>query len=145
MKKYLFIVSCVLAATVAHGKSDDFDKAMNSFAAMFKRYGTAVKSPAVFTVKYLQAQDCTEIPALLKNTPPAYPEKLKEQKVEGAALIELLVGTDGVPFQVQATRATHKDFADAAVASVSSWRFKPGTRKGKPVVVYLKVPLVFSL
>jgi TonB family protein len=130
---------------MASAKSEQFGKAFDRVLEMFKRCGTVVDAPAVFTAKYLLAQDCTEKPVALKIVPPAYPEKLKEKKIEGAAFVEFLVGTDGVPFQVQATKATQRDFAEAAVASVACWRFKPGICHGKPVVVFLKVPLLFEL
>ena len=145
MKACVLLILCLLTAANASAKSDSFGKAIDKVGEMFKQYGTPVDAPAVFDGRYLQVQDCSEKPAALKIAYPVYPEKLKEKKIEGAALVAFLVGPDGVPFQIQATKATHKDFADAAVACISSWRFKPGMRHGKPVVVFLQVPLLFQL
>jgi len=76
---------------------------------------------------------------------PVYPFKLKLNKVSGEAVIAFLVTTKGRTEQVQVVRATHRGFADAAIAAVKQWQFKPAIKDGKTVNCQMTLPIAFNL
>ena len=76
---------------------------------------------------------------------PQYPFALRRDKVEGEAVTEFIVDTEGNVQRAHAVRATHPAFADAAVAAVSKWKYKPGMKNGRAVNTRMQVPIVFTL
>ena len=51
----------------------------------------------------------------------------------------------GVPTNVHVTRAWGMGLDEKAIDALQKWRFRPGTRDGKPVPVTLVVEISFSL
>jgi TonB family protein len=76
---------------------------------------------------------------------PQYPFALRRANIEGEAVTEFIVDTQGNVQRAYALRATHPEFADAAVAAVSKWKFKPGMKNGRTVNTRMQVPIVFTL
>jgi len=101
----------------------------------------------VFTGEYFTEVDTPptitrgmEIPAS-----PVYPSELKLNKVSGEAVIAFLVMANGQTDQVQVVRATHRGFADAAIAAVKQWHYKPAIKDGKPVNCRMQTPIGFNI
>jgi len=84
------------------------------------------------------------LPEAILRVPPNYPDEARRQHVEGTVLLQALVGKDG---NVHDTRVLHSIPAldSAAVAAVRQWHFKPATSEGKPIAVWVAVPVKFSL
>ena len=84
-----------------------------------------------------------ELPEAVTKFPPEYPEG-SHTSVEGTVLIQALVGKDG---RVKDTRVIKSIplLDEAAVAAVRKWVFKPAMSSGKPVAVWVAVPISFSL
>jgi TonB family protein len=88
----------------------------------------------------------SELDAPLKpiHTPaPAYPRSL-DQAVSGEAVVEFLVCEHGRPLLPRIISASQPEFGYAAVQGVSDWRFEKPTRKGKPVITRVRVPMKFQ-
>lgn len=68
---------------------------------------------------------------------------MKKAGLEGKAIVALIVSASGKPEQIQIEQATHPLFADAAIAAVRHWRFKPAMKGGQPVASPLSLPLEF--
>lgn len=85
-------------------------------------------------------------PKALSTTPPVYPEKAKEAKIEGVSVIETVIDASGRVTQpkIKATSGD-KDLDQAAIDAVSQWTFKPATLDGKPVEVYYTLTIRFAL
>ncbi len=85
-----------------------------------------------------------ELPQLISQVPPEYPTWAREHGVSGTVQIQALVGRDGT---VKDTRITHSipELDDYAVGAVKQWRFKPALTKGKPVAVWVAIPVKFTL
>ena len=85
-----------------------------------------------------------ELPEAIVKLEPFYPEEAKRDGIEGTVLVQALVIEDGT---VADTRAVPSIPAleDAAVACVRQWRFKPAMTGGKPVAVWVVVPIRFVL
>ncbi len=78
---------------------------------------------------------------------PRYPADAIKNKQEGTVVLSVLVGTDGTPRKIEAERGTNAapSLVTAASEAAAQWRFSPGTRGGKPVESYARVPVKFSL
>lgn len=88
--------------------------------------------------------DFSQIKVRHKPKPPAYPAQAKIEKVQGIVVVEILVGTDGVPTSAKAVsgpdllRAASEQYAMA-------WRFEPALSKGKPVAARLRLTMPYKL
>jgi TonB family protein len=85
-----------------------------------------------------------EIPEAIKKVAPEYPERGRQKWIEGTVMVQALVGRDG---QVKETRVTQSlPYLDYyAVKAVKQWRFRPAMTKGRPVAVWVAIPMKFSL
>jgi len=74
-------------------------------------------------------------PMVIQRVPAAYPADASPDAAEGDCVLSMVVGTDGVPTDVQVVRSHGASFDAAAVAAVKQSKFDPGTVDGKPVPV----------
>jgi protein TonB len=84
------------------------------------------------------------LPAAFESVAPSYPEEARKAGVEGTVMVQALVLRDG---SVGATRVVSSvpGLDDAAMAAVRGWHFKPAMAKGRPVAVWVAVPVRFRL
>jgi TonB family protein len=84
-------------------------------------------------------------PEAKKTVSPEHPAALVEQKVEGEAQIECLVGSDGKVGEVKVLSASRPEFGEAAAVAVRQWEFKPGRKDGKAIAMRVTIPFTFQL
>jgi periplasmic protein TonB len=86
-------------------------------------------------------------PELLKEVKPNYTADAMRAKVQGVVLLECVVLEDGSVGEVKILQSLDKTFGldEEAVKAAKQWRFAPGRRFGKPVPVYVKIELGFTL
>jgi len=84
------------------------------------------------------------LPVAVVRVPPVYPDLARRQSVEGLVTVQALVGANGL---VKKTFVlTSIPLLDqAAEQSVSQWVFKPALSGGKPIAVWVTVPVRFHL
>jgi protein TonB len=84
-----------------------------------------------------------ELPQVVKRVEPRYPDQAREAGIEGSVIVQALVDVDG---KVKDTRVTKSiPLLDrAAEECVRQWEFKPAMSKGRPVAVWVAVPLSFQ-
>jgi TonB family protein len=82
--------------------------------------------------------------SLLHRVEPEYPEEARQQGVQGAVVLEVRLGRDGAVQEVKLLSG-QRLLAEAAVAAVQQWRFKPLLVKGQPVEAQTTVTLNFKL
>ena len=76
--------------------------------------------------------------ALFHNKGPAYPIEAARRRHEGEVLLQLRVGTSGVPEAVTVVRSSGDPSLDrAALEAVQLWRFLPARNNGVAVAVRL--------
>jgi TonB family protein len=82
--------------------------------------------------------------SLLYRVEPEYPEEARQRQMQGSVVLDVRMGRDGA---VQAVNLVSGQalLADAAIAAVKQWRFKPRMVKGQPVEMQTKVMLNFRL
>ena len=75
-----------------------------------------------------------------------YPEKARKENVQGRAVIKFVVDEQGKVQNAMVEKATNPVLDAEAlrvVRSMPAWR--PGALKGKPVKVYYRIPIMFTL
>lgn len=82
--------------------------------------------------------------SLLHRVEPEYPEAARQQKIQGAVVLDVRIGRDGGIQDVKVISGPSL-LADAATTAVKQWRFRPQTRSGKPVEMQTRVTLNFRL
>src|SRR5262245_12193066 len=85
-----------------------------------------------------------ELPEPMTRVQPIYPEDARRANVEGTVMIQALVGTDGKIKDTKVTQSVRMLDASARTA-VSQWVFRPALAHGKPVAVWVAVPVRFNL
>ena len=77
---------------------------------------------------------------------PAYPPLAARAQVGGAVLMELLVDETGAVREVKVLRGIKPNLGldEAAVAAARKWKFKPATKNGVPVKVYITQTTIFK-
>ncbi len=85
-----------------------------------------------------------EMPEALTRVAPVYPLAAMRAGVSGTVVLQVLVGKDG---RVRDVRVAHSipPLDTAAVAAVLQWTFKPAMNMGRPLAVWVQVPVRFSI
>ncbi len=76
----------------------------------------------------------------IKYQPPAppYPEEAKAAKITGTIVIELTIGTDGVPISAHAIEGPN-ELREVTEKYCLAWRFEPATLDGIPHIARFKM------
>ena len=85
-----------------------------------------------------------QLPSAVDRMNPTYPEEAKRSQLEGTVIVEALVDTLGHVARTR-IRQLNPVFDEPAVRAVEQWKFRPGTLSGRPVPVWVAVPVKFSL
>lgn len=72
-------------------------------------------------------------PRPLDKGPIPYPASLQRAGVEGRVILRVHVSATGAAMKVDVLKSVHPELDRMAQEAVSSWRFSPATRCGKPV------------
>jgi TonB family protein len=74
-----------------------------------------------------------------------YPPQMRMAGVSGNVTARFRLNTDGRPGMVRIERASRPEFVVAAVLVVEAMRFRPARVNGKPVSVWVTVPIFFQV
>ncbi len=85
-----------------------------------------------------------ELPEALERVAPHYPMTARTFEIDGMVFVQALVGADG---------AVHDAFVitgppvlrDPALEAIWKWKFRPASAGGKPVPVWVAIPVKFTL
>jgi periplasmic protein TonB len=84
-------------------------------------------------------------PIPIYTVEPEFSEEARKAKVAGNVLVNLWVGTDGLPSHVHVIRGVGMGLDEKAVEAVRQYRFKPAMENGKPVLVELNIEVNFQI
>jgi periplasmic protein TonB len=86
-------------------------------------------------------------PVPISQPRPSYTSDAMRAKVQGVVLLECIVRPDGSVSDVNVVRSLDPTFGldQEAIKTAKQWRFRPGTRLGEPVPVYITIELTFTL
>lgn len=98
---------------------------------------------------YVDGSTGVTSPEVIKEIRPNYTAEAMRAKVQGRVLLEAVVLPNGTidPASLRVTQSLDSVFGldREAMAAVKSWRFKPGTYRGRPAAVLVTIELLFSL
>ena len=80
---------------------------------------------------------------LVQRVEPVYPEAARQQHLQGAVVLDAVVGKDGIVREVRAVSGDSQ-LTPAAVEAVRQWRFKPYLLNGSPVAFQTQITLNFA-
>ena len=84
-------------------------------------------------------------PNYLHNPPPTYPPLAKRRGLTGSVVLKVLVGREGVAKELAVRSSSgHAVLDQAALATVSGWRFSPARRGEVSVESWVDVPIRFE-
>ncbi len=83
----------------------------------------------------------------IKAPPPTYPRDALRMRLEGTVMLQVTVGIDGLPTDVQIVQSSgHRDLDVAARAQVlKRWRFRAAMKDGQAIPAIGMVPINFTL
>ena len=86
-------------------------------------------------------------PVMIYREPPRYPLAAERMGATGVVAAEALVGIDGTVEEVRITRVEGRDFGfeEATEEAIYKWRYKPATKKGVRVRVWVTIRVPFRL
>lgn len=85
-----------------------------------------------------------EMPEAIDRVKPPYPTAARMEGASGTVLVMALIDTDGTVADARIRWSI--PLLDApAIGAVRLWKFKPARAKGKPVKVWVQVPVRFTL
>jgi TonB family protein len=81
----------------------------------------------------------------VKQQPPAYPDDLWKSQQQGNVLLIGRIDARGRVQDVVVVGASQKEFEAPAAQAVRAWEFKPATRDGKPIDIFLNAAVRFRI
>src|SRR5262249_17070533 len=84
-------------------------------------------------------------PRLIFKVEPEYSEAARKAKYQGTVLLGLEVNTAGEPQNIKVARSLGLGLDEKAIEAVKQWRFKPGTKDGKPATLQTTIEVTFRL
>ena len=87
----------------------------------------------------------TTWPEVLRDSKPKYTRAAMDAKIQGTVELIVVVKTDGSVGDVVITKSLEPGLDQAAVDAAKQWKFRPGLRDGKPVLVRAGLVIEFRL
>jgi periplasmic protein TonB len=84
-------------------------------------------------------------PVPIYQPEPEYSEEARKAKWQGTVMLSLVVDETGKAVGIKVTKSLGLGLDQKAIEAVEKWRFKPGTKDGKPVPVIASVEVNFRL
>lgn len=96
--------------------------------------------PASRSGDYLYVE---ELPEPIEKPGPVYPEAARRAGIRGVVSVNAHVQTDGSVGEVRVIRSI-PELDRAAIDCAKKWRFKPALSAGRPVAVWVGIPIRFE-
>ena len=84
-------------------------------------------------------------PRLLYQVPPEYPDAARRARLQGAVILQAVIGTDGDVDDVHVLSSASPLFDEPAARAVRRWRYAPATLDRRAVRVFMTVTIFFTL
>jgi protein TonB len=87
------------------------------------------------------------LPTVVRQVKPEYTPEAQAARIEGPVLLGAVVLTDGSVDAITVERSLDGRYGldQQAVKAMKEWKFKAGTKDGKPVPVKISVEMTFTL
>ena len=87
----------------------------------------------------------TQAPAVLARCAPQYTPEAKRASIEGTVVLYTQVYPDGRAHNIKVLSSLGSGLDEKAIEALKQWRFSPGTKYGKTVVVPATIEVKFRL
>jgi len=84
-------------------------------------------------------------PEPISTPEPTYTDEARKIHMQGVVVLHVIVQADGSVSHLSVTRSLGAGLDEEALKTVKNWRFKPATKNGKPVPVWIDVEVNFQL
>ena len=88
--------------------------------------------------------DFSQMKVKYQPPPPAYPPLAKIARIQGTVVVEIIVGTDGIPTSAHAVEGPPQLRA-VAESYAMGWKFEPAMLNGSPQAARFKLTMPFKL
>lgn len=85
-----------------------------------------------------------EAPKMLSTIKIAYPKEAKKNGISGTVTVSVLISKTGLVEEAEVVDGI-PELDEAAVKAIKKVKFKPGKHKGKPVNVWMDIPVRFDI
>lgn len=92
-----------------------------------------------------RAVDGVTLPQLIHKVEPEFTDEARKARYQGGVRMRVIVGPDGLVQRVELLKALGLGLDERAIDAVRQWRFRPGTKNGRPVSVEAEVEVTFRL
>ena len=129
----------------------EFEKLLNNYEARLiqkTRIPEWNKKQQLSDSTFIVAYDTPPQPvggftAIQKNL--VYPEKPRKQHIEGVTTIQALIGENGTVVDARVLVSLEESCDQSAINAIKSVKWIPATKDGKPVQVWVSIPVRFKL
>ena len=127
------------------GRTDESkDMVSASNAAQHSSQSRILVKPAANSGVYRVGGSVTA-PSVLSKADPEYSEEARAARYQGTVLVSVQIGPDGLAHNAEILQSLGLGLDEKAIAAISQWRFKPGTKDGQPVTVAATIEVNFRL
>ena len=115
------------------------DSVAGAHAPVYAAGGRSVQTSANGDSVFVEAP-----PEAIERVPPKYPTQARVDGVSGTVMVIALVSTEGRVADAF-VQDSIPELDLAAMTAVRQWRFKPASTAGKPLAVWVAIPVKFTL
>lgn len=103
------------------------------------------RRPLLHTAKVLD--ETMQPPEKISDVKPVYPVSARDERVDGKVILQIVVDEQGITRAPTVLRVPPggEELVAAAVDSVLAWRYKPATKNGEPLAVFITVVVNFTV
>jgi TonB family protein len=84
-------------------------------------------------------------PSILLKVEPEYSEEARRARMQGKVVLFVIIDPQGKPGSLKVIRSLGLGLDEEAIKVVEQWRFRPGTKEGRPVAVQATIEVNFRL
>ena len=104
-----------------------------------------VTPDSISQMRIFELRDLDNDPRRIFAARPVYPFQFKREGIEGWVRLIIIVDEKGNVIEAKLQRSSHKEFVKPALDAILQWKFEPGTKNGRPVMVRRIQPISFKL
>ena len=86
-----------------------------------------------------------DVPRCIACPVPSYSERGQASKVQGSVVLSVVISEDGRIETIAIVKRLGVGLTQKAIEAVSQWRFKPATKEGQPVQVFVPIEVTMRL
>jgi TonB family protein len=124
--------------------AEQSEDALNKNTDSTSNGGGVQRASGVEKVERMQVSSEAAEGSVLHRVEPDYPEEARQQQIQGSVVLGVRAGRDGSIQEVKLLSGQPL-LADAAMAAVKKWRFKPLVVRGQAVEMQTTITLTFRL